>query len=170
MVVKAIFHKLDGLTCICLYALDISIFTLGNIISNLLLVGKRSHVLSRILNSFSAIYDSTKFGSAFLKDAEHWGGLRHIGLLPPSSTFIVLDFVHQLCLEGIRTPRQVVAILLFLVDDRNLMIHFSKRWKVVWGTRQDVLSRFHPFFLRLGSCSLSLDSALRFASIAASNN
>ena len=63
-----------------------------------------------------------KFGSAFLKDAEHRGGLRHIGLLPPSSTFIVLDFIDQLCLEGIRTPRQVVAILLFLVNDRNLMI------------------------------------------------
>ena len=101
----------------------------------MLLVGKRSHVLSRILISFSAIYDSTKFGSAFLKDAEHRGGLRHIGLLPPSGTFIVLDFVDQLCLEGIRTLRQVVAILLFLVDDRNLMIHFSKRWKMVWGTQ-----------------------------------
>src|SRR3984957_21043159 len=89
-----------------------SIFTSGNIISDLLLVGKRSHVLFRILISFSAIYDSTKFGSAFLKDAEHQGGLRHIGFLPPSSTFIVLDFIDQLCLECIRTPRQVVVILL----------------------------------------------------------
>src|ERR1700720_1783688 len=156
MVVKAIFHKLDGLTCICLYALDISIFTSSNIISDLLLVGKRSHVLSRILISFSAIYDSTKFGSTFLKDVEHRGGLRHIGLHPPSSTFIVLDFVDQLCLEGIRTPRQVVAILLFLVDDQNLMIHFSKRWKVVWGTRQDVLNRFHPILSKVRELLLVL--------------
>src|ERR1700722_10038992 len=104
-------------------------------LSDFLLVRKGSHVLFRVLISFSAIYDSTKFSTTFLKDAEHRGGLGHIGLLPQSSTFIVLDFVDQLCLEGIRTPRQVVAILLFLVDDRNLMIHFSKRWKVVWGTR-----------------------------------
>src|SRR6202040_747719 len=132
------------------------IFTLSNIISDLLLVRKGGHVLFRILISFSAIYESMKFGSAFLKDAEHWGGLRHIGLLPPSNTFIVLDFVNQLCLEGIKTPRQVVAILLFLIDDRNLMIHFSKRWKVVWGTRQDVLSRFHPILSKVGELLLVL--------------
>src|SRR6202040_3281365 len=123
-----------------------------NIISDLLLVGKRSHILFHILILFSAIYDSMNLGFAFLKDAEHRGGLRHIGLLPPSSTFIVLDFVDQLCLEGIRTPRQVVAILLFLIDDRNLMIHFSKRWKVVW----DVLSRFHPILSKVGELLLVL--------------
>src|ERR1700723_3317546 len=83
-----------------------SIFTSSNIISDLLLVGKGSHILFCVLILFSAIYDSTKFSSAFLKDTEHRGGLRHIGLLPTSSTFIVLDFIDQLCLECIRTPRQ----------------------------------------------------------------
>src|ERR1700720_4551543 len=102
-----------------------SVLASSNIISDLLLVGKGSHVLFRVHISFSAIYDSTKFSSAFLKDAEHWGGLRHIGLLPPSSTFIVLDFIDQL-LECIRTQRQVVIILLLLVDDWNLVIHLSK--------------------------------------------
>src|ERR1700722_305182 len=124
-----------------------SIFTSSNIISDLLLVRKGGHILFHVLISFSAIYDSMKFSSTFLKDAEHWGGLRHIGLLPPSSTFIVLDFVNQLCLEGIRTPRQVVAILLFLVDARNLMIHFLKRWKVVWGDRMSIADSTQ-FFLR----------------------
>src|ERR1700720_3730236 len=90
-----------------------SVLTSSNIISDLLLVGKGSHVLFCVLIAFSAIYDSTKFSSAFLKDAEHQGSLRHIGLLPPSSTFLVLDFIDQLCLKGIRTPRQVVAILHF---------------------------------------------------------
>src|ERR1700720_1187542 len=72
------------------------IFTLSNIISDLLLVRKGGHVLFRVLVSFSAIYDSTKFASAFLKDTEHRGGLGDIGLLPPpSSTFIVLDFINQ---------------------------------------------------------------------------
>src|ERR1700722_2488550 len=126
-----------------------SIFTSSNIISDLLLVRKGSHIFSRVLISFSAIYDSTKFSSAFLKDTEHWGGLGHIGLLPPSSTFIVLDFIDQLCLECIRTPRQVVVILLLFIDDWNLMIHLSKWWKMAWGTRQDVLSRFHPILSKV---------------------
>src|SRR3984957_16853248 len=91
-----------------------SIFTSSNIISDLLLVRKGGHVLFCVLISFSAIYDSTKFSSAFRKDAEHRGGLGHIGLFPPSSTFI-LDFIDQLCLECIRTTRQVVIILLLLV-------------------------------------------------------
>src|ERR1700720_2498 len=121
-----------------------SIFTSSNIISDLLLVRKGGHVLFHVLILFSAIYDSTKFGSAFLKDAEHRGGLGHIGLLPPSSTFIVLDFIDQLCLECIRTLRQVVIILFLLVDDWNLMIHLLKWWKMVWGTWQDALSQFHP--------------------------
>src|ERR1700720_3467909 len=133
-----------------------SIFTSSNIISDLLLVRKGGHVLFHVLISFSAIYDSTKFSSAFLKDAEHWGGLGHIGLPLPSSTFIVLNFIDQLCLECIRTPRQVVVILLLLVDDRNLVIHFSKWWKMVWGTRQDVLSRFHPILSKVGELLLVL--------------
>src|SRR6202041_2051570 len=108
-----------------------SIFTSSNIISDLLLVRKGGRILFRVLVSFSAIYGSTKFGSIFHKDAEHRGNLRHIGLLPPSSTFIVLDFIDQLCLECIRTLRQVIVILLLLVDDRNLVIHFSKKWKMV---------------------------------------
>src|ERR1700722_13951286 len=138
MVAKAVFHTSDGSTHICSYALDILIFDryLPWATSFLFALGweKESCPFSYSI-SFSAIYDSTKFGYSFLKDAEHRGGLRHIGLLPPSSTFIVLDFVDQLCLKGIRTLRQVVAILLFLVNDRNLMIHFLKRWKVVWGTQ-----------------------------------
>src|ERR1700720_4139607 len=111
------------------------IFTSSNIISDLLLVGKGGHVLFCVLILFSAIYDSTKFSSAFLKDAEHRGSLRHIGLLPPSSTFIVLDFIDQLCLEGIRSLRQVVAILLFLINDQNLVIHLSEWCKMVRGTQ-----------------------------------
>src|ERR1700720_3792722 len=111
------------------------IFTSSNIISDLLLVGKGGHVLFCVLILFSAIYDSTKFSSAFFEDTEHWGGLRHIGLLPPSNTFIVLDFIDQLCLECIRTPRQVVMILLPLVDDQNFLIHLSEWWMVVRGTR-----------------------------------
>src|ERR1700722_2601507 len=55
------------------------IFALSNIISDLLFVGKGGHNLFHVLISFSAIYDSTKFSSAFLKDAEHCGSLRHIG-------------------------------------------------------------------------------------------
>src|ERR1700720_883864 len=132
------------------------IFTSSNIISDLLLVRKGGHVLFRVLVSFSAIYDSTKFGSAFLKDTEHWGGLGDIGLLPPSSTFIVLDFIDQLCLECIRTPRQVVIILLLLVDDQNLVIHFLKWWKMAWGTQQDVLSLFHPILSKVRELLLVL--------------
>src|SRR3984957_6257198 len=119
------------------------IFTSSNIISDLLLVRKGGHVFFRVLISFSAIYDSTKFGSAFLKDTEHRGGLGHIGLFPPSSTFIVLNFINQLCLECIRTPRQVVIILLLLVEEWNLVIHLSKWWKMVRVTQQDFLSQFH---------------------------
>src|SRR6202041_1360894 len=133
-----------------------SIFTSSNIISDLLLIRKGGHILFCVLISFSAIYDSTKFGSAFLKDAEHRGGLRHIGLFPPSSTFIVLDFIDQLCLECIRTPRQVVIILLLLVDDRNLMIHLLKWWKMVWGTQQDVFIQFHPILSKVGELLLVL--------------
>src|ERR1700722_11271194 len=132
MVAKAIFHTSDGSMCICIGHIDQrSIFTSSNIISDLLLVRKGGHVLFRVLISFSAIYDSTKFSSAFLEDAEHWGSLRHIGLLPPSSTFIVLDLIDQLCLECIRTPRQVAIILFLLVDDWNLVIHLSKWWQMV---------------------------------------
>ena len=91
---------------ICIGHVNIrSIFTLSDIIPDLLLVWERSYILSHILILPPSVYDSLEFGSIFLEDAEHWGGLRHISLLPPSSTFISLDFIDELCLECIRTLR-----------------------------------------------------------------
>src|ERR1700720_123979 len=75
-----------------------------------------------------------------------------IWILSPEIRYVT----DQLCLECIRTPRQVVIILLFLVNDRNLMIHLSKWWKMAWGTRQDVLSQFHPILSKVGELLLVL--------------
>src|SRR6202040_3631866 len=87
MVAKAVFHTSDGLTCICLYVLDISIFDRYFPWATSFLIcswsGKGATFFLVFSFRFLPSMTVQSLAPPFL-NAEHRGGLRHIGLLPQS--------------------------------------------------------------------------------------
>src|ERR1700689_3868343 len=121
-----------------------SIFSPSYIHTDLLLIRERCYVFLHIVVPLPSIYDGAK-SSRLLENTQHWCCLRDICLFPPSCLLVALYFLSQFWLERIGASRQVVIILLALVDERNLMIYLSERRERGRSSCQDTRRGFHPF-------------------------
>jgi hypothetical protein len=123
---------------------------------NLILVWEWSNILHGVIIPFMHINRSVQL-SRFLWNTQHRCCLVGFKLnqLPPSCTLVAHDFLHKLHLHGIRAPRQMVVILLILVNEQYVVVNTMHQRQLLWYSIHDVLTWPEPLCSKFWDIFLS---------------
>ena len=99
----------------------------------------------RIRIPLTQINDSAQ-SLVLLWDAKHRGSLCSWCGIPPARCHVLVYFVPKLFPEVVRTAGHVIRVSLVLLNERDLVFHFSLGWKYRLRFLEEVFIPLEPSF------------------------